>query len=108
MYGGGEPGKEQVKNYLLAEGFRRSVGNSNAMHLCIRYSAQSERLYRRSVQDFDRIRVLGGPGGASGAAGGSACQSRRGRSPATIRDRPPLRPRAVGFVVPPSPAAPRG
>ena len=25
MYGGGEPGKEQVKNYLLAEGFRRSV-----------------------------------------------------------------------------------
>jgi len=59
MYGGGEPGKEQVKNYLLAEGFRRSVGNSNAMHLCIRYSAQSERLYRRAVEDLDRIRGAG-------------------------------------------------
>jgi hypothetical protein len=62
MYGGGEPGREQVKNYLLAEGFRRSVGNSNAMHLCIRYSAQSERLHRRAIEDFDRIRSLGGAG----------------------------------------------
>jgi hypothetical protein len=62
MYGGGEPGREQVKNYLLAEGFRRSVGNSNAMHLCIRYSAQSERLYRRAIADFDRIKALGGAG----------------------------------------------
>src|ERR1035441_1418326 len=59
MYGGGEPGREQVKNYLLAEGFRRSVGNSNVIHLCMRYSAQSERLYRRAIEDFDRIRALG-------------------------------------------------
>ena len=59
MYGGGEPGREQVKNYLLAEGFRRSVGASNVIHLCMRYSAQSERLYRRAVEDFDRIRALG-------------------------------------------------
>jgi hypothetical protein len=58
MYGGGEPGREQVRNYLLAEGFRRSVGNSNAMHLCIRYSAQSERLHRRAIEDFDRIKAL--------------------------------------------------
>jgi hypothetical protein len=66
MYGGGEPGREQVKNYLLAEGFRRSVGKSNVIHLCMRYSAQSERLYRRAVEDFDRIKALGGadPGGA--------------------------------------------
>jgi hypothetical protein len=58
MYGGGEPGREQVKNYLLAEGFRRSVGKSNVIHLCMRYSAQSERLYRRAIADFDRIKAL--------------------------------------------------
>jgi hypothetical protein len=62
MYGGGEPGREQVRNYLLAEGFRRSVGNSNAMQLSLRYSAQSERLHRRAIEDFDRIRSLGGAG----------------------------------------------
>ena len=61
MYGGGEPGREQVKNYLLAEGFRRSVGASNVIHLSMRYSAQAERLYRRAIQDFDRIKALGGP-----------------------------------------------
>jgi hypothetical protein len=60
MYGGGEPGREQVKNYLLAEGFRRSVGKSNVIHLSMRYSAQSERLYRRAIADFDRIKALGG------------------------------------------------
>ena len=58
MYGGGEPGREQVKNYLLAEGFRRSVGKSNVIHLSMRYSAQSERLYRRAIADFDRIKAL--------------------------------------------------
>jgi hypothetical protein len=62
MYGGGEPGREQVKNYLLAEGFRRSVGKSNVIHLCMRYSAQSERLYRRAIADFDRIKSLSGAG----------------------------------------------
>jgi hypothetical protein len=62
MYGGGEPGREQVKNYLLAEGFRRSVGKSNVIHLSMRYSAQSERLYRRAIADFDRIKALSGAG----------------------------------------------
>ncbi len=61
MYGGGEPGKQQVKNYLLAEGFRRSVGASNVFHLCMRYNAQAERLYRRAVQDFERIKSLRSP-----------------------------------------------
>jgi hypothetical protein len=68
MYGGGEPGRQQVKNYLLAEGFRRSVGASNVIHLCMRYNAQAERLYRRAVQDFERIRDLtsgADPGGAA-------------------------------------------
>jgi hypothetical protein len=67
MYGGGEPGREQVKNYLLAEGFRRSVGKSNVIHLSMRYSAQSERLYRRAIADFDRIKAL------SSGAGPLAC-----------------------------------
>ena len=62
MYGGGEPGREQVKNYLLAEGFRRSVGASNVIHLSMRYSAQSERLYRRAIEDFDRIKDFSGAG----------------------------------------------
>ncbi len=61
MYGGGEPGKQQVKNYLLAEGFRRSVGACNVIHLCMRYNAQAERLYRRAVQDFERIKSLRSP-----------------------------------------------
>jgi hypothetical protein len=72
MYGGGEPGREQVKNYLLAEGFRRSVGKSNVIHLCMRYSAQSERLYRRAIADFDRIKALGGAGGARDDCGPGA------------------------------------
>jgi hypothetical protein len=72
MYGGGEPGREQVKNYLLAEGFRRSVGASNVIHLCMRYSAQTERLYRRAIADFDRIKALGGAGGARDDCGPGA------------------------------------
>ena len=72
MYGGGEPGREQVRNYLLAEGFRRSVGKSNVIHLSMRYSAQSERLYRRAIADFDRIKALGGAGGARDDCGPGA------------------------------------
>jgi hypothetical protein len=72
MYGGGEPGREQVKNYLLAEGFRRSVGKSNVIHLSMRYSAQSERLYRRAIADFDRIKALSGAGGARDDCGPGA------------------------------------
>jgi hypothetical protein len=67
MYGGGEPGKQQVKNYLLAEGFRRSVGACNVIHLCMRYNAQAERLYRRAVQDFERIKSL--PSSGAGPLG---------------------------------------
>src|ERR1039458_319968 len=70
MYGGGEPGREQVKNYLLAEGFRRSVGKSNVICRCA-YSAQSERLYRRAIADFDRIKALSGAD--LGGAGLLAC-----------------------------------
>jgi hypothetical protein len=73
MYGGGEPGREQVKNYLLAEGFRRSVGKSNVIHLSMRYSAQSERLYRRAIADFDRIKALGGAGRGAHDPCGPAC-----------------------------------
>jgi hypothetical protein len=73
MYGGGEPGREQVKNYLLAEGFRRSVGKSNVIHLSMRYSAQSERLYRRAIADFDRIKALSGAGRGAHDPCGPAC-----------------------------------
>ena len=50
--------RPQNRNFLLGEGFRRSVGKSNALSLCLRYSAQTERLYRRAVEEFDRLKAL--------------------------------------------------
>jgi hypothetical protein len=38
----------------------------------MRYSAQSERLYRRAIADFDRIKALGGAGGARDDCGPGA------------------------------------
>jgi hypothetical protein len=50
----------QRHNFLLAGGFQHSAAQSNALSLCLRYAAQAERFYRRAIQDFDRIRSLGG------------------------------------------------
>jgi hypothetical protein len=50
--------RPQNRNFLLGEGFWRSVGKSNAWTLFLRYQAQTERLYRRAVEEFDRLKAL--------------------------------------------------
>ena len=50
--------KSQNRNFLLAEGFRRLVQSSNAWNLFLRYQAQAERLYRRAVEEFERLKAL--------------------------------------------------
>jgi len=49
---------QQNRNYAMAEGFRRINKESNSWSVFLRYQAQVERLYRRAVEDFDRIRAL--------------------------------------------------
>ncbi len=103
MYGGGEPGKQQVKNYLLAEGFRRSVGASNVFHLCMRYSAQAERLYRRAVQDFERIKSL-----PSSGAGPLACVLDPSELPVAQTNPIPPEPQQTEPLTPTGPAPEAG
>ena len=50
--------RAQNGNFLLDEGFRRSVGKSNAWSVLLRYQAQTERHYRRAVEEFDRLKAL--------------------------------------------------
>ena len=50
--------RQQNRNFLLAEGFKRIVAKSNALPLCMRYSAQTERHHRRAVEEFDRLKAL--------------------------------------------------
>ena len=48
----------QNRNYLFAEGFHRINKYSNSWALFLRYQAQSERIYRRAVEEFERLRAL--------------------------------------------------
>jgi hypothetical protein len=48
----------QNRNYLLAEGFHRINKYSPSFTLFLRYQAQSERMYRRAVEEFERLRRL--------------------------------------------------
>ena len=48
----------QNRSYWLAEGFNRLTGKSASFLLVIRYQAQTARLYRRAVEDFDRLKAL--------------------------------------------------
>ena len=50
--------RAQNRNYLLGEGFRRCVQQSNSWSLAIRYQAQAERHYRRAVEEFERLKAL--------------------------------------------------
>jgi hypothetical protein len=43
------------RNYCLAEGF---TSNSKTWTFFLRYQAQSERLYRRALEDFERLKAL--------------------------------------------------
>ena len=48
----------QNRNYVLGESFLRSTGKSNAWTLFLRYQAQAERLYRRAIAEFERLKAL--------------------------------------------------
>jgi len=50
--------RAQNRNYLLAEGFHRMARDSNSWALFMRYHAQSERHYRRAVEEFERLKAL--------------------------------------------------
>jgi len=50
--------RAQNRNYLLGEGFHRMARQSNSWSLLLRYQAQAERLYRRAVEEFERLRAL--------------------------------------------------
>jgi hypothetical protein len=60
LSGGGdiEVTRAQNRNWLLGEGFRRCVDQSNSWSLFIRYQAQAERHYRRAVEEFERLKAL--------------------------------------------------
>ena len=49
--------KEQNRNFLLAEGFRRQANSTAAWTLFLRYQVQTERLYRRAIEEFDRLKA---------------------------------------------------
>jgi hypothetical protein len=48
----------QNRNLCLAVGFQRSVRKSEAGKLFVRYQVQTERLYRRDVEEFKRLKKL--------------------------------------------------
>jgi hypothetical protein len=52
--------REQNRNFALAEGFHRMAAQSPGWALFFRYQAQAERLYRRALQEFERLKALRG------------------------------------------------
>ncbi|MBZ5584216.1 MAG: hypothetical protein LAQ30_18780 [Acidobacteriia bacterium] len=50
--------KAQNRALALAVGLQHAVRRSNSFALFLRYQAQAERLYRRAVEEFDRLRAL--------------------------------------------------
>jgi hypothetical protein len=48
----------QNRNFLVVEGFRRINKGSTDLALFLRFQAQTERLYRRAIEEFERIRAL--------------------------------------------------
>jgi hypothetical protein len=50
--------RAQNRNFALAEGFRRLVREGHAWTLFLRYQAQTERHYRRAIEEFERLKAL--------------------------------------------------
>ena len=50
--------RAQDRNYALAEGFRRIAREGHTWTLFLRYQAQTERLYRRAIEEFERLKSL--------------------------------------------------
>src|ERR1700730_11752588 len=53
-----EIARAQNRNYALADGFHRLARKDNTFPLLLRYKVQTERLYRRAVEEFDRLKAL--------------------------------------------------
>jgi hypothetical protein len=53
-----EIAQAQNRNFCLADGFLRLARHGNGIQIFLQYQAQTERLYRRAVEDFERIRKL--------------------------------------------------
>src|ERR1700716_539290 len=50
--------RAQNRNYAFADGFHRLARKDNTFPLFLRYRAQAERLYRRAIEEFDRLKAL--------------------------------------------------
>jgi len=50
--------RAQNRSLCLAIGFQRIGGKSDAWTLFLRYQAQTERLFRRAIEEFDRLKAL--------------------------------------------------
>ncbi len=50
--------RAQNRNFALADGFLRIANHSDGWKLFLRYQAQTERLYRRAIEEFDRLKAL--------------------------------------------------
>ncbi|MBZ5578923.1 MAG: hypothetical protein LAP40_20370 [Acidobacteriia bacterium] len=50
--------RQQNRNYCLGEGFHRMARKSNCWSLFLRYQAQADRLYRRAIEEFERLKRL--------------------------------------------------
>ena len=50
--------RAQNRNFALAQGFHGMARQANGWSLFLRYQAQAERLYRRAVEEFDRLKAL--------------------------------------------------
>ena len=48
----------QKQNFALAEGFLVLTATSQAWKFFLRYQTQTERLYRRAIEEFDRLKAL--------------------------------------------------
>jgi len=50
--------RQQNRNYAVAEGMYRMCRKSNCWALFLRYQVQTERLYRRAIEEFERLKKL--------------------------------------------------
>jgi len=50
--------RQQNRNYALADGFHRLVRHADSWKLFLRYQAQTERNYRRALEEFERLKAL--------------------------------------------------
>ena len=53
-----EIARAQNRNYALADGFHRLARKDNTFPLLLRYKVQTERLYRRAAEEFERLKRL--------------------------------------------------